>query len=57
MCQVKDWDKFLSIIKKKNVEHIDFKRIVVDTNEENSWIERLNQNTGRLKASFYETIP
>ena len=50
MCQVKNWDRFLSMMEKKSVEHLDFKRMVVDKSEENSWIEHLNQNVGKLKA-------
>lgn len=56
MCQVKNWDRFLSVMEKKTVEHIDFKRIVVDRSEENSWIEHLNQNIGKLKARVFFLI-
>ncbi len=43
-------------MEENKVEHIDFKRIVTDKNEENVWIEHLNQNIGKLKASFFQIL-
>lgn len=39
-------------MEEKNVEHIDFKRLVVNKSEENTWMKHLHQNIGKLKASF-----